>query len=75
MQIKVKVTPNSNNKKVIKVDHPDFDYKIYVNSAPEKGKANYEVINLISEAFKVKKSDVEIINGKTANIKTIKILS
>ena len=52
----------------------DGTYKAWVTVAPEKGKANQEVIKLLAKYFQVAKSKVKIISGKTAKIKLIEIL-
>ena len=47
--------------------------KVKVHSPPEKGKANDEVIELLAEHFKVKKSKVRILKGETSRDKLIEI--
>ena len=41
--------------------------------APEKGKANADVVELIAEHFDVPKSCVEVVRGHTASKKVLKI--
>ncbi len=45
--------------------------KISVVSAPEKGKANQELIAFLSETFNIPKSAFEIISGETSRCKRI----
>lgn len=47
--------------------------KVYVRTAPENGKANKAVIELLAEYFKVAKKDVRIIKGFKSPLKTIEI--
>jgi len=47
--------------------------KLNVSTAPEKGKANKEIIKFFSKEFLVPKSNIEILSGKTAPLKLIKI--
>lgn len=47
--------------------------KVYVTSSPEKGRANVAVINLLSEFLKVKKYQINIINGQHSRNKVIEI--
>ena len=47
--------------------------KAYVTAAPEKGKANKALIELLSAYFKVKKKDIRIIRGQHAQLKTVRI--
>ena len=49
-------------------------FKVYVKAPPVEGKANKEVIEVLSEHFGVKKTSIEIIRGKTSRNKTVKIL-
>ncbi len=72
MKLNVKVIPNSSRSKVEKGDKKDF-FKIYLKSAPKKGKANEELIQLLSKYFNVKKGNVRIVKGKTSKLKEIEI--
>lgn len=47
--------------------------KIRVTPAPEDGKANRAVIELISEALRIGKSAVTILRGETSRDKLVKI--
>jgi len=49
------------------------ELRIYVKAAPVDGKANKEVIKVLSEALKVPKTRIRIVRGETSNIKTIEI--
>ena len=72
MRIYIKVITKSSQRRVEKMD--DETYKVWVTVAPEKGKANQEVIKLLAKYFRVAKSQVEILSGKTAKIKLVEIL-
>lgn len=48
--------------------------KIRVKARPEKGKANKELISFISEKTGISKKDIEIISGKTSNLKEIRVI-
>ncbi len=71
MIIETKVITNAKNPQVIKIN--DGFYKIKVVSVAEKGKANDELIKLLSQKFNVAKSKIEIIKGLTSSKKLIKI--
>ncbi len=45
--------------------------KINIAAAPEKGKANKELIRFLADELKVAKSDVEIVGGETDNYKKV----
>ena len=52
-------------------DMPEI--KIYTKAVPVDGKANKEVIKLLSEALKVAKSKIRIVKGETSNKKIIEV--
>ncbi|HON55675.1 MAG TPA: DUF167 domain-containing protein [bacterium] len=70
--IEVKVQPNA-NKSEICGKMADGSLKIKVKAPASENKANAELINILSEAFDTKKSNIEIISGKTNTRKKIKI--
>ena len=47
--------------------------RVAVAAPPEKGKANRAVIALLAELLSVKKSDVTVVSGHAAPVKTILI--
>lgn len=49
--------------------------KIKVASPPEKGKANEEIIQLLSDTFKVPRSSIQLIQGTTSPHKKFRITS
>jgi len=53
------------------LDVPEI--KIYTRAVPVNGKANKEVINLLSEALSVSKSKIRIVRGETSNKKIIEV--
>ena len=70
MLIKVKVIPKSSQNIII----PENEiFKIKMTTAPEKGKANSQLIKLLAQHFKVSKSKIEIISGLTSRHKLVKI--
>jgi uncharacterized protein len=52
---------------------PDGIYKIKTTQAPEKNKANEDIIAILAEHFGVSKSQVDILSGQTSNQKKFKI--
>lgn len=71
IKLKVKVTPKASKNKIGKIQ--DGHLKIYVTAAPEKGRANYAVINLLAEALNIPGYDIEITSGKTSRTKELTI--
>jgi uncharacterized protein (TIGR00251 family) len=47
--------------------------KIKVTAPPEKGKANREVITILSEAINIAPAAISILKGKTAAFKLVEI--
>jgi len=75
LQVRVSTKASSNK---IKIEQPSGGQKIvrvYVTAAPEGGKANKEVINLLSKHLKVPKSSLQVIQGVTSRNKTILLKS
>jgi len=66
------MTPRAGKNEILKIS--DAEYKIRVTAPPEKGKANEAVTNLLADYFKVPRSLVKIIAGKTARIKIVDIV-
>jgi len=71
MRIYAKVTPRAGRNEVTKIS--DGEYKIKVTAVPEKGKANEAVVKLLAEYFRVPKSLINIVGGKSAKTKIIDI--
>ncbi len=71
MRIYIKVIPKSSQNKIEKME--DGSYKVWVTVVPEKGKANQAVVKLLSKYFKVAKSQIEIVGGKTARKKIVDV--
>ncbi len=69
--INVKVIPKAKRQKVVE---EKGSLKIYLKSPPEDGKANKELIEVLSKYFKVSKRNIEIIRGEYSRNKIIKIL-
>ena len=72
---KVKVIPKS-PKRVLRGVMADGTYKIGLTSAPEKGRANDELIDFLSEELGIDRRNIEIMSDKicrtTYNLKLIK---
>ena len=71
MTIFVKVKAGAKTEQVKKIGESHFE--VTVKEAPEKGRANKAVIEILAKYFKVTKSMVEIKAGHTSKQKIIKI--
>ena len=66
--LRIRVTPNSSVSGISDIykDANDQEFlKINLNSIPEKGKANTELLKLLSKVLKIKKSSFSVISGQT----------
>ncbi|MCF7820480.1 MAG: DUF167 domain-containing protein [Candidatus Pacebacteria bacterium] len=50
------------------------ELKIRVSSAPEKGKANLELLKLLAEKLEVPVNNVRIKRGQTSKLKVIEVI-
>ena len=49
--------------------------KVFVTQAPEKGKANKVICEVLAKSLKLKKSQVELVSGETSSHKKFLILN
>lgn len=76
--LRIKLTPNASfcGFKDMVCDANGVSYlKAYVKTVPEKGRANDELIKLLSKKLKIAKSSISIISGQTDHYKKIYIES
>jgi hypothetical protein len=71
LRINVKVKPSSRKNEVKLIDNNKLE--IRVTAAPDKGKANKAVVELLAKHFKVPKSAITIVRGEGARDKVIEI--
>jgi len=71
MKIEIKVIPSASRLKVERTGEGLI--KVYVTSAPEKGKANKQVIDALCKFLGKKKSRVRIVRGLTSRHKVVEI--
>lgn len=72
MKITVKVIPKSSKCEVLKTE--DGDYKVKLTAAPEQGKANKQLVDVLSKHFGVSKNKVIICAGHKSKSKIVEIL-
>jgi uncharacterized protein (TIGR00251 family) len=68
LTIEVKVTPRAKKSAVEKAG---AKYRAWVQSAPDKGKANRELIKLMAEHFSLPPSQIRIIRGEKSRNKLL----
>ena len=71
ISIKITVVPNSSQSLIVGVFEDGL--KIKLNSPPIEGKANKEVIGLISKLINVPKTSIKILKGEKNKAKTLLI--
>lgn len=72
MKLSVKVVPGASKSEI--VGWLGKDLKIRIAAAPERGKANKEVIAILSGLLGVRANQVRIVTGRSATRKTIEVL-
>jgi len=72
LYLKIKAHPNSPATEVKEILE-DETIKINIAAAPEKDKANNELIKFLAKEFEVDKNNIAIIGGKTDRVKLVKI--
>ena len=71
-KIKIKVIPRSGKNEIVS-KLPDETIKIKLKAPPVDGEANNELIKFLSKQWKVPKSNITILKGKTSKTKLIEI--
>jgi uncharacterized protein (TIGR00251 family) len=71
LRIEVKVFPKSSRERLVEKNGL---IKAYVKAAPDKGKANKALVDLIAREYNVKKNRVTIISGQTGRNKVVEVL-
>ena len=69
--INVRIVPKSAKQEIAGIYNERV--KIKIGSAPEGGKANKELIELLSKKIGIAKSSIEIVSGELSQNKTIRI--
>ena len=65
------LTTKSSRPRVDRVE--DGSYKVCVSSAPERGKANRELLTVLASHLGVKKSEISIVRGEKSRNKLIRV--
>lgn len=66
----VRVTPHAKQNKVVESDGV---LRVYTTVAPENGRANSAVVELLSDYFNVPKSRIKILKGQTSRDKIVAV--
>jgi uncharacterized protein (TIGR00251 family) len=68
--LKILVQAGAKEQKIVPTEE---ELKVYLKASPIKGKANKELITLISKTLKLKKTQINIIRGHKSRQKVIAI--
>jgi uncharacterized protein (TIGR00251 family) len=71
MRIYIKVTPNASSRVFQEIAPGQF--KARVCAPPERGRANEELVKVLSKHFKIGKGQIKIVVGKTSKEKIVDI--
>lgn len=71
MIIHIKVKPKAKESKIL-IDK-NKEIVVHLTQVPENGKANKELIQILSKNLKVPQANIEIISGLTSKFKRINI--
>jgi uncharacterized protein (TIGR00251 family) len=69
----IKVVPGSSKTLVVGLYNGMI--KVRLSAAPEKGKANQALIELLAEKFNIPKNSIAILSGLTSKIKQVSVVS
>lgn len=72
LYIKIKVRVNTSKFELVDIMSDDT-LKINLAAAPEKNKANKELINYLAKIFSVNKKNIVIISGNKERVKLIRL--
>jgi uncharacterized protein (TIGR00251 family) len=70
--IKIKVEPRSSRSSIVGMYGDSL--KVKLTSSPVEGKANKELVALLSKELGIGKQDVEILSGETSKNKIVKLV-
>jgi uncharacterized protein (TIGR00251 family) len=72
MKLEIKVFPKSSREELLE---KDGKLKAYIKAAPDKGKANKALIELVAKKYGVSKSKVKILIGQTSRNKVVEVMN
>lgn len=74
VKVAVRVTPKASRDKIegpVAMAEGEMVLKVAVSAPPEDGKANDAVLRLLSKAWKIPKSHLDVVSGMTSRSKTV----
>jgi hypothetical protein len=71
-RVEIQIITGAKNQKINEIAEGMF--RVWVKSKPAAGAANKELIEILSSFFKIPKSDIKIITGKSFKKKVIELI-
>jgi len=72
MPIRVYVTPNAKQARVVKVSEDYFE--VWVDDRAVGGRANKGLLEILAEHFKVPRSQISVLGGTKSRNKTVHVI-
>ncbi len=72
VRLTVKVSPGASRNEI--AGFRDDVLLVKIAAAPEKGKANRELIDFLSDKLGIRKSDINVLRGETSRTKLLEII-
>lgn len=72
--MRVSVRAHTKSRREAVEEGPAGELRVYVKALPVGGAANAAIVSLLAKHFRVARSRVEIIRGKSAKVKVVDIL-
>lgn len=69
--LNIKITPKSSRNEIIGLENDVL--KIKIAAQPEKGAANYAIIDFLADKLHTAKGNIDIIQGHTSRLKKVLI--
>jgi uncharacterized protein (TIGR00251 family) len=69
--IEIVARPSASRRGIVRLDPRGL--VIALNSAPDRGKANDELLDFLARVLKVARGTIEIVRGQTSRRKTVRI--
>jgi uncharacterized protein (TIGR00251 family) len=69
--IEIVARPSASRQGIVRLDPRGL--VIALNSAPDRGKANDELVDFLARTLKVARGTIEIVRGQTSRRKTVRI--
>lgn len=71
MKLQIKVQPGASVSEIVGWDGDVL--KVRLNARPEKGRANKELVRLLSKELDIPKSSIVIVRGETSRLKVVEL--